>query len=133
MARGIHPAILAQGGLEPALRALARRCTVPVELDLRAGARLPERVEVAAYYVVAEALTNAAKHARASVVQVETEAAEGAFQLRIRDDGTGGADPVRGSGLVGLKDRVEALGGTITVHSPRGEGTAVYARLPLVG
>jgi signal transduction histidine kinase len=133
MARGIHPAILAQGGLEPALKTLARRCTVPVRLDLRAGARLPERIEVAAYYVVAEALTNAAKHAQASAVHVETEAAEGALQLWVRDDGTGGADPVRGSGLVGLKDRVEALCGTITVHSPPGAGTAVHVKLPLAG
>jgi len=86
---------------------------------------------VAAYYVVAEALTNAAKHARASVIQVETEAAEGALQVWIRDDGTGGADPVRGSGLVGLKDRVEALGGTITVYSPPGAGTSLHASLPL--
>jgi signal transduction histidine kinase len=131
MARGIHPTILARDGLKPALRALARRSTVLVELDLRAGARLPERVEVAAYYVVAEALTNAAKHARASVIQVETEAAEGALQVWIRDDGTGGADPVWGSGLVGLKDRVEALGGTITVYSPPGAGTSLRASLPL--
>jgi len=131
MARGIHPAILAQGGLEPALKTLARRCTIPVELDLRAGARLPERVEVAAYYVVAEALTNAAKHARASVVRVEAAAAGRALHLGVRDDGTGGADPVRGSGLIGLKDRVEALGGTLTVHSPAGAGTALHAELPL--
>jgi signal transduction histidine kinase len=133
MARGIHPALLARGGLEPALKTLARRSAVPVELDLRAGARLPERVEVAAYYVVAEALTNAARHARASVVQVETEAAEGALQVWIRDDGTGGADPDRGSGLVGLKDRVEALGGTIIVCSPPGAGTSLHASLPLAG
>jgi signal transduction histidine kinase len=131
MARGIHPAILAQGGLEPALKTLARRSTVPVELDLRAGTRLPERVEVAAYYVLAEALTNAAKHARASVVRVETVAAGSALHLGVRDDGAGGADPVRGSGLVGLKDRVEALGGTLTVHSPAGAGTALHAELPL--
>ncbi|HWD75762.1 MAG TPA: histidine kinase, partial [Solirubrobacteraceae bacterium] len=97
MARGIHPAILAHGGLGPALKTLARHCPVPVELDLRAGEQLPERVEVAAYYVVAEALTNAARHARASVVHVETEATGGALQLWIRDDGTGGADPGRGS------------------------------------
>jgi signal transduction histidine kinase len=133
MARGIHPAILAHGGLGPALKTLARHCPVPVELDLRAGEQLPERVEVAAYYVVAEALTNAARHARASVVHVETEATGGALQLWIRDDGTGGADPGRGSGLVGLKDRVEALGGTITVHSLPGAGTSLHARLLLGG
>jgi signal transduction histidine kinase len=133
MARGIHPAILAQGGLGPALKTLARRCPVPVELDVRAQARLPERVEVAAYYVVSEALTNAAKHAHASVVNVEVETVEGALWLRVRDDGVGGADPVRGSGLVGLKDRVEALGGTLAVQSPAGAGTALRAELPLTG
>jgi len=132
-ARGIHPAILAKGGLGSALKTLARRCTVPVELDVRVQARLPERVEVAAYYVVSEALTNAAKHAHASVVHVEVEAVEGALRLCVRDDGAGGADPVRGSGLVGLKDRVEALGGTITVQSPVRAGTALRVELPLGG
>ena len=131
MARGIHPAILARGGLEPALKTLARRCTVPVELDVRGVARLPERVEVAAYYVVAEALTNAAKHAHASVVHVDVEAADHALGLRVRDDGNGGADPARGTGLIGLKDRVEALGGTITMHSPVGAGTSLRAEFPL--
>ena len=133
MARGIHPAILAKGGLGSALKTLARRCPVPVELDVRAQARLPERVEVAAYYVVSEALTNAAKHAHASVVNVEVETVEGALRLRVRDDGVGGADPVRGSGLVGLKDRVEALGGTLAVQSPAGAGTALRVELPLTG
>jgi signal transduction histidine kinase len=133
MARGIHPAILAKGGLGSALKTLARRCPVPVELDVRAQARLPERVEVAAYYVVSEALTNAAKHAHASVVNVEVETVEGALWLRVRDDGVGGADPVRGSGLVGLKDRVEALGGTLAVQSPAGAGTALRVELPLTG
>ena len=131
MARGIHPAILARGGLEPALKTLARRCTVPVELDVRGVARLPERVEVAAYYVVAEALTNAAKHAHASVVHVDVEAADHALGLRVRDDGNGGADPARGTGLIGLKDRVEALGSTITVHSAVGAGTSLRAEFPL--
>jgi signal transduction histidine kinase len=132
MARGIHPAILARGGLGPALKTLARRSTVPVELDVRAGPRLPERVEVAAYYVVAEALTNAAKHANCSVVQVNADAdpAGRALRLSVRDDGAGGADPVRGSGLVGLKDRVEALGGTLTVDSPVGAGTSLHIELP---
>jgi signal transduction histidine kinase len=131
MARGIHPAILAQGGLGPALKALARRCTIPVQLDVRTEPRLPEHVEVAAYYVVAEALTNAAKHANASVIQVDAEATDRVLRLCVRDDGAGGADPVRGSGLVGLKDRVEALGGTITVRSPAGAGTSLRAELPL--
>ena len=133
MARGIHPAILAKGGLGSALKTLARRCPVPVELDVRAQARLPERIEVAAYYVVSEALTNAAKHAHASVVNVEVETVEGALRLRVRDDGVGGADPGRGSGLVGLKDRVEALGGTLAVQSPAGAGTALRVELPLTG
>jgi signal transduction histidine kinase len=132
IARGIHPAILAQGGLAPALKVLARRCTVPIELDVRTKLRLPERVEVAAYYVIAEALTNAAKHANASVIGVDAEATDQVLHLRVRDDGAGGADPVRGSGLVGLKDRVEALGGIITVHSPAGAGTTLHAELPLV-
>ena len=98
---------------------------------MRGVARLPERVEVAAYYVVAEALTNAAKHAHASVVHVDVEAADHALGLRVRDDGNGGADPARGTGLIGLKDRVEALGSTITVHSPVGAGTSLRAEFPL--
>jgi signal transduction histidine kinase len=133
IARGIHPAILAEGGLASALKVLARRCTVPVQLDVRISGRLPDRVEVAAYYVVAEALTNAAKHANASVVEVDAEAAGRVLHLCVRDDGSGGADPVRGSGLVGLNDRVEALGGTITIQSPAGEGTSLHAALPFGG
>jgi signal transduction histidine kinase len=125
ISRGIHPAILARGGLERALRALARRSAVPVELDLRAERPLPEPVEVAAYYVVSEGLTNAAKHAHASVVNVELDARDSILQLAIRDDGVGGADPRRGSGLVGLSDRIEALGGTFQVTSPAGRGTTV--------
>jgi signal transduction histidine kinase len=131
MARGIHPAILAEGGLGPALKALARRCTIPVQLDVQVPGRLPERVEVAAYYVVSEALANAAKHACATVIHVGAQTAGPALRLRVRDDGIGGADPARGTGLVGLKDRVESLGGTITVHSPAGAGTTLDADLPL--
>jgi signal transduction histidine kinase len=133
MARGIHPAILARGGLGPALKTLARRSSVPVELDVRAGLQLPERVEVAVYYVVAEALTNCAKYAEASVVQVNADADPAGRSLRlcVSDDGTGGADPLRGSGLVGLKDRVEALGGTLTVRSPVGVGTSLDVELPI--
>ncbi len=133
MARGIHPAILAEGGLTPALKTLARRSTVPVQLDVRAPARLPERVEVAAYYVVSEALTNAAKYASASVIQVSAEAAGHVLHLSVRDDGAGGADPGRGTGLVGLNDRVESLGGTLTILSPPGAGTTLHAKLPLTG
>jgi signal transduction histidine kinase len=131
MARGIHPAILAHGGLAQALKALARRSAVPVQLDVRAKPRLPERVEVAAYYVIAEALTNAAKHANASTITVDAEATDRVLHLYVRDDGVGGADPVRGSGLTGLKDRVAALGGSLTVQSPSGAGTSLHAELPL--
>jgi signal transduction histidine kinase len=133
ISRGIHPAILSESGLRPALRALGRRSPVPVELDLRVDGRLPEPVEVAVYYVVSEMLTNAAKHARASVVEVAAACSGGTLRLRVRDDGIGGADPVRGSGLVGLKDRVEALGGTFAVHSPVGSGTTVTCELPAMG
>jgi signal transduction histidine kinase len=99
---------------------------------LRAEARPPERVEVAAYYVVAEALTNAAKHAYASIVHVSAEMIGHALRLSVRDDGGGGADPDRGAGLTGLKDRVEALGGMITVQSPVGAGTSLQVELPLI-
>jgi signal transduction histidine kinase len=131
VSRGIHPAILSQGGLAPAVKALARRCPVPVELDVRASGRLPEPVEVAAYYVVAEALANVAKHARASVAVVDVELRGDALHLRVRDDGVGGADPGRGSGLSGLNDRVAALGGTMRVDSPAGQGTSLTVTLPV--
>jgi signal transduction histidine kinase len=131
IARGIHPAMLAEGGLGPALKTVARRSRVPVELDVRADGRLPHAVEVAAYYVVSETLANADKHARASVVRVEAEAAGGSLRLDISDDGVGGADSSRGSGLAGLKDRVEAIGGMLTVRSAVGAGTAVSVELPL--
>ncbi|HEY0620114.1 MAG TPA: histidine kinase, partial [Kribbella sp.] len=131
LSRGIHPAILSEGGLGPALKALARRSVVPVELDVSVQQRLAERVEVAAYYVVSEALANAAKHAHASLAQVRVEAGNGILALRIRDDGVGGADPARGSGLIGLTDRVEALGGKIAVASPAGEGTSLHVELPV--
>jgi signal transduction histidine kinase len=132
IARGIHPAVLSEGGLEPALRALARRSAVPVKLDLHAGRRLPEPVEVAVYYAVSEALTNAAKHAHASVVHVKLDAREAIVRLAIRDDGIGGADPA-GSGLVGLSDRIEAIGGTLEVRSPAGGGTTVLIEVPVEG
>lgn len=130
ISRGIHPAMLAEGGLAPALNTLARRLPMPVTLDVRAEQRLPQRVEVAAYYVVAEALTNTAKHAQASVVHVDVETLDDVLRVCVRDDGAGGAELARGSGLIGLKDRVEALGGTISLHSPLGEGTAVDVELP---
>lgn len=132
LSRGIHPAILSQGGLGPALKALARRSPVPVQLDARLdGARLPERIEVVAYYIVSEAFTNAAKHARASLLEVDIEARDGVLHVSVRDDGVGGADPARGSGLIGLTDRVDAVGGNITVVSPPGEGTSIVVELPL--
>jgi signal transduction histidine kinase len=131
LARGIHPTILSAGGLVPALKTLARRSIVPVELDLQQVARLPEEVEVAAYYVISEALANAAKHSGASLVQISADIAGDVLHLHIVDDGRGGADPALGSGLLGLRDRVEALGGTIAVHSPSGAGTNLDAQLPL--
>jgi len=129
-ARGIHPAILAVGGLAPALKTLARRSPLPVTLDVRLAARLPEHVEVTAYYVVSEALANAAKHAGASAVRVGAGAVGDVIWVVVRDDGGGGADPARGSGLVGLKDRVEAIGGTLSVRSRPGQGTTLLAELP---
>jgi len=130
ISRGIHPAVLSESGLGPALKALARRSAVPIALDLNLGTRLEEPQEAAAYYAVSEALTNAAKHAQASAIEVHVSYSDGALTLSIRDDGIGGADPSRGSGIIGLKDRVEALGGTISVVSPPGEGTSLHARLP---
>lgn len=131
VSRGIHPAILSRGGLGAALRTLTRRSAVPVELDVRFDRRLPEPVEVAAYYVVSEALTNAAKHANASLVHVDIEAPDGVLQLTVRDDGIGGADPDHGSGLVGLRDRVEAIGGHLEITSPSGGGTSLLVTIPL--
>jgi signal transduction histidine kinase len=110
---------------------LARRSPVPVELDLKDGLQLPQRLEVAAYYVVSEALTNVAKHARATVVQVELKAENSTAELEIRDDGVGGANPDRGSGLIGLVDRVEAIGGTIRITSRPGAGTSLLVTLPI--
>lgn len=131
ISRGIHPAILSEGGLGPALQMLGRRSAVPVEVDLTIQSRLPPPVEVAAYYVVSEALTNAAKHARASFAQVSVQPGDGRLHLSVRDDGSGGADPAQGTGLIGLTDRIQALGGTITIHSPIGEGTTVHVDLPV--
>jgi signal transduction histidine kinase len=132
-ARGLHPVILSRGGLGPALKALGRRSPVPVDFDVRARERLPEPVEVAAYYVVAEALTNAAEHAQASLVRVTAEVFDTDLHVSVQDDGVGGADPARGSGLVGLTDRVEALGGKLTLRSPPSGGTTLDIDLPLAG
>jgi signal transduction histidine kinase len=133
ISHGIHPAILSERGLGPALKALARRSALPVELDLHADRRLPAHIEVAAYYVVSEALTNAAKHAYASVVKVTLDTRWAIARLAIRDDGIGRADPGKGSGLVGLRDRVEALGGRLQVISPSGGGTTLLIGIPLLG
>jgi PAS domain S-box-containing protein len=133
ISRGIHPAILSKGGLGPALKTLARRSPVPVELDVHAERRLPQGVEAAAYYVVSEALTNAAKHAHASVVHVDVHAENAIVELAVRDDGVGGADPEHGSGLIGLRDRVEALGGSIEIASSARGGTCLQARIPIAG
>jgi signal transduction histidine kinase len=131
MAQGIHPAILTQGGLGPALKTLAHRSAIPVELDVQTEGGLPERVGVAAYYVVSEALANAAKHARASVVHVVVRTQDHMLSVCVRDDGLGGADPDRGSGLLGLKDRAEAIGGSLSLESADGAGTSLHVELPL--
>jgi signal transduction histidine kinase len=131
IARGIHPAILSEGGLGPALRTLARRAAIAVELEVAAITRLPEPIEVAAYYVVSEAVTNATKHAHASVVKIVVEERDNCLHLSICDDGVGGVDTTHGSGVIGLRDRAEALGGSIEVSSPPGEGTKIAVRLPL--
>jgi signal transduction histidine kinase len=131
MSRGIHPSILSEGGLRPALRTLARRSTIPVALDVATETRLVEPIEVAAYFVASEALTNATKHAQASRIDISLAPRDGVLLLSIHDDGVGGADPSTGTGLVGLRDRVEALGGTITIESPPGAGTLLVVALPL--
>jgi signal transduction histidine kinase len=129
ISHGLHPAVLSRG-LGPALKALRRRSAVPVELDIGVDVQVPERVEVAAYYVVAEALTNAAKHARASKIDVCVDTDGATLRLLIRDDGDGGADAAKGSGLTGLIDRVEAHGGTMAISSPIGRGTSLVATIP---
>jgi signal transduction histidine kinase len=131
ISRGLHPAILINDGLRAALKMLARRSTVAVRLNVSLRERLPRSVELAVYYVVSEALANAAKHAHASVAHVDLTAGDSAVRLVIRDDGIGGADLMQGSGLTGLTDRVEAVGGTLTVTSPQGGGTLLLAEIPI--
>jgi len=130
MSHGIHPAVLSRGGLRPALRSLGRRAAVPVDLNIAVEKRLPESVEVAAYYVVAEALTNAAKHAHASLVTVTAQADDECLRVSVADDGVGGANPGGGSGLIGLKDRVEALRGHLHLTSYDHHGTTLSAEIP---
>jgi signal transduction histidine kinase len=131
ISRGLHPAVLTESGLRPALRTLARRSIVPVSLDVQLPGRLAEPVEITAYYAVSEALTNTAKHAHASAAEVDVATDQGMLRVRVHDDGRGGAHFSRGSGLAGLRDRVEALGGRISLHSPPGAGTALEIALPL--
>jgi signal transduction histidine kinase len=136
IARGMHPAILANGGLPSALKELAQRSPVPVNLDIAITQRLPEHIQSAAYYLLAEALTNIAKHADARTVHVQvatddTDTGVRMLRVTVRDDGRGGANPADGSGLVGLRDRVEALGGRLRLDSPPGTGTTLRAELPL--
>jgi signal transduction histidine kinase len=133
IAHGIHPGLLAQDGLAPALRTLARQSALPVELDLEADVPLPEAVEVAAYYVVSEALTNASKHANASEVRVDVRAHGGVLEVCVSDDGRGGAELTRGSGLLGLRDRASAIGGQLSLASAPGQGTSLRVTLPLAG
>jgi signal transduction histidine kinase len=131
ISRGIHPAILSDSGLDDALKALARRSGSRVDLDVSFNGRYDPTLEATVYYVAAESLTNAAKHAQASLVTVRGGRRDGEIELEINDDGVGGADPRRGTGLIGLKDRVDTLGGTISFASPAGAGTTIRVKLPL--
>ena len=131
LCQGVHPAILVEAGLGAAIRALARRSALPVRVQMRADGRLPGSCEVTAYYVAAEAFTNAAKHAKASAVDILIEEAGGTLTVQVRDDGAGGADASGGSGLTGLRDRVEAVGGSMTLDSPAGAGTVLTVLLPV--
>jgi signal transduction histidine kinase len=131
ISHGLHPAVLEKHGLAPALRELVRRASLPVTLDVQVSGRLPERVEVAAYYLVSEALTNAAKHAHATTADIKVAESGVVLRVHISDDGRGGADFSDGSGLVGLKDRSEALGGHLQLDSPPGAGTTLEITLPL--
>jgi PAS domain S-box-containing protein len=131
LARGLHPAVLSDHGLRTAVHALASRATLPVEIEDVPDGRLPEPVEAGAYYLIAEALTNVTKYAEASAVRVRVEASDGALLVEVADDGVGGADPAGGTGLRGLADRVEALGGSLEVVSPEGGGTTLRAEIPL--
>jgi PAS domain S-box-containing protein len=130
LARGLHPAVLSDRGLRPAVEMLAGRAPVPVEIEEIPDERLPEPVEAASYYLIAEALTNVAKYAQASVVRVRVARDENGVAVEVSDDGVGGADPGDGSGLRGLADRVEALGGSLEVRSPAGAGTSLRAEMP---
>lgn len=131
LSRGLHPAILSEGGLGPALRSLSRRSGVPGTIDMDDLPRLSPAIEVAAYYVVSEALANVGKHASAATVRISAEIRDGRLHVSVADNGEGGADTGKGSGLIGLQDRVEAVGGTLSIDSPRKRGTTITARFPL--
>jgi signal transduction histidine kinase len=131
ISRGLHPATLSHSGLERALESLAQRSEVPAELTMRVDRQLPDHVQVAIYYTVSEALTNVAKYSHADRVRVDLRLDETRLKLQVTDNGVGGADPTRGSGLFGLKDRIEALGGTMKVISPSGAGTSLFVDVPL--
>jgi signal transduction histidine kinase len=130
ISRGLQPPMLARRGLPAAIKALVSRSPVPVELHIDACERLPEKFEVTIYYLISEALTNVLKYAHASAVRIDLKSDDSQIRLRVRDDGIGGADPARGSGLAGLEDRVQALGGTIQVTSPTGSGTSLAVTIP---
>ena len=131
ISHGIHPAILSSGGLGPALKALAHRSPIPVSVNVAIYRQLPDSAEVGAYYVVAEALTNAAKHARTAEVEISAQANDEYLYLSVRDNGVGGADLRNGTGLIGLMDRVDALGGCMTVVSPPCNGTSLDVTIPI--
>jgi signal transduction histidine kinase len=131
ISRGLHPVIVSKGGIGSAIKVLARRSAIPVDVEVLATRRVADAVEVALYYVVSEALANAVKHARASRVHLELDIDSARAHVSVRDDGVGGADYGRGSGLIGLKDRIESLGGTIEVTSPLGSGTALVVQIPV--
>jgi signal transduction histidine kinase len=130
LVRGIHPSVLTDRGLDAAVSGLAERCPVPVEVDVQLDDRPPAAAETAAYYVIAEALTNVAKHAGAHRARVAVGRIGGLLVIEVRDDGRGGAARTEGSGLEGLAQRVEALDGSLTISSPSGGPTVVRAQLP---
>jgi signal transduction histidine kinase len=130
ISHGIHPAILSDSGLDDALEALARRSAIRVDLDVSFHGRFDPTLEATVYYVVAESITNASKHAQTSRVAVRGGLRGESIELEVKDDGIGGADPGRGTGLIGLKDRIDTLGGTISLVSPASAGTTIQVRLP---
>jgi signal transduction histidine kinase len=131
LARGIHPALLTDEGLLPAVDSIARRAQVPTKIVSIPTERYPVAVEAAAYYVIAEALTNAARHSAATEILVQVDRDEEWLQIEVSDDGRGGADPTHGSGLRGLEDRIVSIGGVLRISSPLGEGTCLLARIPI--